>query len=143
MLEILLFFSKINIDNEVTFNYPISDMQTVLAKNAADYPRQTPMSSQSVEEVANKFHVSQTHLQNAFKGVYGVTVHAYIRIQCMHNAASRLVHSNDPIISIAAECGYSNPSKFTSSFKRVMGETPSDYRKTHRIYHKSDTFSPQ
>lgn len=137
-LEFLFCFSKLNIDDELSLYYPISEMQTILAKKAAEFLRQNPMSFYSVTELADTFHVSQTHLQNAFKGVYGVTIYAYMRIQRIHKAASLLVHTNDPIIAVAVECGYSNPSKFAEAFKEIMGETPSDYRRTHQSYHESD-----
>lgn len=139
VLEFLFYFSKVDIDDELPLYYPISEMQAVLAKSVAEYLKKNPMFSYSVEELAHRFHVSKAYLQNAFKGVYGVTVHAYMRIQQMRLAASRLVHSNDPIIAIAAECGYTNPSKFAEAFKKIIGESPSDYRKIHRIYHTSDS----
>ena len=82
-------------------------------------------------EMSDRFHVSQTHLQNAFKGVYGIPVSSYIRILKMQSAALRLIHTDIAVLEIAAEFGYSNAGKFASAFHRIMGETPGEYRKMH------------
>jgi AraC-like DNA-binding protein len=81
--------------------------------------------------MSDRFHVSQTHLQNAFKGVYGIPVSSYIRILKMQSAALRLIHTDIAVLEIAAEFGYSNAGKFASAFHRIMGETPGEYRKMH------------
>lgn len=85
------------------------------------------------EKLAKIFHVSRAHLCNAFKGVYGVPVYKYVRIQKIQTAALQLIHTDRTVIDIAIENGYDNPSKFSSAFKEIMGETPLDYRKAHTI----------
>ncbi|MBC7989917.1 MAG: helix-turn-helix transcriptional regulator [Luteimonas sp.] len=39
-----------------------------------------------------------------------------------------LLRVNLPVIGIAFECGYSNPTHFATAFKRHVGVTPSQYR---------------
>ncbi len=51
-----------------------------LAKEAAAWLSENLDGQVSVPELSRRFHVSQTNLQNAFKGVYGVPVSSYIRI---------------------------------------------------------------
>ena len=110
----------------------LSGLQVQIAKEAAGYMAQNMDRRVTIGELADHFHVSQTHLKQAFKGVYGVPVYSYIRIQKMQRAALMLIHSERPILEIANECGYDNGSKFAGAFKEIMGETPTDYRKAHK-----------
>lgn len=110
----------------------LSGLQVQIAKEAAGYMAQNMDRRVTIGELADRFHVSQTHLKQAFKGVYGVPVYSYIRIQKMQRAALMLIHSERPILEIANECGYDNGSKFAGAFKEIMGETPTDYRRAHK-----------
>ena len=71
-------------------------------------------------------------MQTVFKGVYGVPVFSYIRIQKMQCAAQQLIATDLPIAEIAGIFGYTNESKFSAAFKAVMGDTPGMWRKEHR-----------
>ena len=71
------------------------------------------------------------NLKNIFKGVYGVPIYTYMRIKKMQSAALLLIHTERSVAEIAYEFGYNNTSKFTAAFQKVMGETPSEYRKVH------------
>lgn len=110
----------------------LSGLQVRIAKEAAAYMAQRMDQRITIGELAQVFHVSQTLLKQAFKGVYGVPVYSYMRIQKMQSAALMLIHSDRPILEIANECGYDNGSKFAGAFKEVMGETPTEYRKAHQ-----------
>lgn len=46
-------------------------------------------------------------------------------------AAQQLINTQRSILEIASECGYDNGSKFSEAFRKVIGETPSEYRKAH------------
>lgn len=110
----------------------LSGLQVQVAKAAAAYMAENMDRRVTIGELADHFHVSQTHLKQAFKGVYGVPVYSYSRIQKMQRAALMLIHSDRPILEIAGECGYDNGSKFAGAFREVMGETPTEYRKAHK-----------
>ena len=53
----------------------------------------------------------------------------------MAKAAELLQDTTIPILAIALEVGYDNPSKFTTIFKRTYLETPLQYRKNLKITH--------
>ena len=129
ILELLLVLSSIDPAENRTPS--LSKLQTDLAKEAAACLAKNLGRKVTVAELSGRFHVSQTHLQNAFKGVYGVPVSSYIRILKMQSAALQLIHTDTAVLEIAAEFGYSNAGKFASAFQRIMGETPCEYRKMH------------
>ena len=133
VLELLLVLNGIDPNENRLNTYTLSGSQVELAKRAASYIADNMDSSISVALLSQKFHVSATHLQNAFKGVFGVPVFSYIRIHKMNAAALQLVRTDKTVMEIANECGYDNASKFASAFREIMNETPLDYRKSHRL----------
>lgn len=131
ILELLLVLGSVSPEKNSVSALSISKMQADLAKEAAAWLLENLDRQTTVSELSDRFHVSQTHLQNAFKGVYGVPVYSYIRILKMQSAALRLIHTDTAILEVAAEFGYSNAGKFASAFHKIMGETPGEYRKMH------------
>lgn len=131
ILELFLVLSGIDPGRQ-TPPPTLSGLQVRVAKEAAAYMAAHMDQHVTISELADRFHVSQTHLKQAFKGVYGVPIFSYIRIQKMQSAALMLIHSQRPILEIANECGYDNGSKFAGAFKEIMGETPTEYRKAHQ-----------
>lgn len=131
ILELLLVLGSIDPAGNRAPSLSLSKLQADLAKESAAYLAGNLDRKVTVAELSGRFHVSQTHLQNAFKGVYGVPVSSYIRILKMQSAALRLIHTDTAVLDIAAEFGYSNAGKFASAFHRIMGETPCEYRKMH------------
>lgn len=131
ILELLLVLSWKKPEDNGLPAVVLSKAQVNLAKKAAEYLLQHMDERITQEELARIFHVSRAHLCNAFKGVYGVPVYKYMRIQKIQAAALQLIQTERAVIDIAIECGYDNPSKFSSAFKEVMGETPLEYRKEH------------
>ena len=107
--------------------------QVELAKQISAYLTEHMDQHITAEELSKQFHLSQTHLRNIFKGVYGVPIYSYMRIQKMQLAATQLIHATMSVLEIANACGYTNASKFAAAFREVMGETPVDYRSVHAI----------
>lgn len=81
--------------------------------------------------LSSRFGVSDTYLQSSFRAVYGMPVISFIRVQKMQCAAQVLIHTERSVDDIADEFGYVNESKFSAAFKRIMGDTPSTYRREH------------
>ena len=131
VLELLLVLGSIDPAGNSVSALSLSRTQVDAAKEAAAFLAGNLDRKVTVLELCHRLHVSQTHLQNAFKGVYGVPVSSYIRILKMQSAALRLIHTDAAILDIATEFGYSNAGKFASAFQKIMGETPGEYRKMH------------
>lgn len=131
ILELLLVLSSITPwENQMPTN-TMSKYQVQLAKQAAAYLSEHMDQHITILELAKQFNVSDTYLKVAFKGVYGVPIFSYMRLQKMQMAAQLLIHTNRTIADIAAEFGYSNSGKFSTAFRELMGDTPSEYRRAH------------
>ena len=83
----------------------------------------------TIDSLSDQFDIPTSTLKRCFKGVYGTTIHHYLK-ECRINAAKHLLQESDQsILEIANAVGYENGSKFTSAFKEATGVTPSAYRK--------------
>lgn len=110
---------------------PVSCTQVDFVKNVALYISENINDKITVKRLTQEFGVSDTYLQNAFRGVYGMPVISFIRIQKMQSAAQVLIRTNRTIEEIAEAFGYENESKFSAAFKRIMGDSPGVFRKEH------------
>ena len=133
ILELLLVRSGAEPENLDRGGLPLPRTQVELAKQISAYLTEHMDQHITAEELSKQFHLSQTHLRNIFKGVYGVPIYSYMRIQKMQLAATQLIHTTMSVLEIANACGYTNASKFAAAFREVMGETPVDYRSVHAI----------
>lgn len=131
ILELLLALSGNDMRDNKAMVSTMTKSQVLLANEVAAYLGEQMDQHITIEELAKKFNVSTTHLKNVFKGVYGVPIFSYIRIQKMQSAAQLLIHTERSIADISYEFGYSNISKFSAAFQKIMGDTPSAYRKEH------------
>ncbi|NEG69555.1 helix-turn-helix domain-containing protein [Bifidobacterium choloepi] len=87
----------------------------------------------TLAELSERFDFPLTSMQQCFRNRYGVSIAAYMKEYRMNAAAVRLRNSDDPVIDIASEVGYSNPGKFAAAFRSVMGKTPTEYRSSARV----------
>ena len=102
--------------------------QTALAHHLRDHLLTNREGYVSLAQLAAEHEVSVSHLQKLFKQVYGMPVYRYIKEYRLEQAAVELVRSRTPITEIAQHAGYDNASKFSESFKKRYGKTPSRFR---------------
>lgn len=72
---------------------------------------------------------SEWHFHKLFKSIQGENVKEYIRRLRLEKAAYELKITNFPILEIAIESGFLSHEAFSKAFKRVIGCTPSEFRK--------------
>ena len=128
MLELMLFLSCLAPSQDLTPGRCCTRAQVLLARQVGSYLTQHMDSKIPIDTLAKKFQTSPTALKTSFKGVYGISVYAYIRAQKMQSAARDLCRTNASVLEIAGRYGYDNASKFAKAFKDTMGVSPSDYR---------------
>ena len=78
---------------------------------------------------------NQTPLQflREFMRAVGMTPHAFITETRLQASRRMLEHTDAPLATIAAECGFSHQSHMGSAFRRMLGMTPGEYRRAHRL----------
>jgi AraC family transcriptional regulator len=77
--------------------------------------------------------MSVYHFARRFKETVGVSPHAYVVMRRIRRAQRMLEHGKGRLADVAAACGFSNQSHFTTTFQRSIGVTPGEYR---RVFHR-------
>ena len=81
----------------------------------------------SIETLATRLGMGATTLRRRLQRLSGDSPKTYIQAILM-DKARRMLDQGGAVADVAAACGYSDNSSFTRAFKRIFGETPSDYR---------------
>lgn len=81
-----------------------------------------------VEELASKVGMSRTAFIERFKDLVGLPPVEYLIRWRMTIARDALKTGNDNLSNIAAAVGYASETTFSSTFKRMFGQSPSRYR---------------
>ena len=82
----------------------------------------------SVDDIARAANVGKRECFRLFRQYLHCGPNEYVRQRRILWAAERLSATNDPIATIALDCGFSTPSYFTKCFHRQMGRTPFEWR---------------
>jgi len=77
--------------------------------------------------------VSTRYFNELFSVFFGVSPKEYIIRMQLDTARNLLATSNDPIGQIASACGFGDVYYFSKVFRKTMGMTPSEYRRTSKI----------
>lgn len=85
-----------------------------------------------VERLTEICGVSKSHLFRLFKSAFGQTPHTWLRSYRIAQAKRLLVETDDPIASIAHQVGYEDPLYFSRDFKKGVGSSPSEFRRSMR-----------
>lgn len=91
----------------------------------------------SLNQVAHTAGVHPSHAAREFHRVYGMTIGEYMRKLRVEFVAQQLVYppkNTASLADLALGAGFSNQAHMAAVFKRVIGMTPSEYRKAHGLH---------
>lgn len=83
----------------------------------------------SLQEFADRYHISNGHLSYLLKKELGMAFSKYITCQRMELAKQLLQNKKLSIDQVARQCGYHDYFYFTKVFKESQGISPSKYRR--------------
>ncbi|VIO69004.1 helix-turn-helix transcriptional regulator [Bradyrhizobium ivorense] len=86
----------------------------------------------SLAALAADAGLSRFHFCRAFKESTGLSPHAWLRQHRLEQAMSMLRDTDVSVVSVAAALGYSSQTAFAAAFRKLTGETPSDWRRRVR-----------
>ena len=86
----------------------------------------------AVADLANVACLSIFHFTRAFTATIGVPPHRYVSGRRLESAKAMIATGRASLSEIALECQFSSQSSFTRAFRRAMGMTPAEYRRTLR-----------
>ncbi len=85
----------------------------------------------TLSELAQHVHLNPNYLCTLFASTFGLTPIEYINAKKLNRAQCLLRDNENTIEEIAYQLGFSSPYYFSSVFKKRMGVSPSQFRKTH------------
>jgi AraC-like DNA-binding protein len=86
----------------------------------------------TVADLANVACLSIFHFTRAFAAAMGVPPHRYVSRRRLESAKVMLATGRASLGEIAYHCRFSSQSSFTRAFRRAIGMTPGEYRRTLR-----------
>jgi AraC-like DNA-binding protein len=81
-----------------------------------------------VDDMARAAGLSRAHFSREFKSAFGVSPHAYLLTRRLERAAALLRFTDHSVARVCMDVGLQSVGSFTSSFKRMFGKTPTEYR---------------
>jgi AraC family transcriptional regulator len=86
----------------------------------------------SLAALASDAGLSRFHFCRAFKESTGLSPHAWLRQYRLEQAKKMLSDTGASVASVAAALGYASQTAFAAAFRRLTGETPSNWRRRAR-----------
>ncbi|MGY8664245.1 AraC family transcriptional regulator [Bradyrhizobium sp. UFLA05-109] len=86
----------------------------------------------SLAALASDAGLSRFHFCRAFKESTGLSPHAWRRQHQLEEAKNMLRNTDASVISVAVALGYSSQTAFTAAFRKLTGDTPSNWRRRAR-----------
>jgi len=84
----------------------------------------------SVEELADKLHVSRVQLYRKVKAILGMSISDHINNIRLEKAATLLREGEMNISEVAYSLGFSSPNYFSTAFRNKFGVSPKEYKVT-------------
>jgi len=90
-----------------------------------------PSSFLTLHKAASYLMWSESHFARKFKERTGSSFIHYVTAKRLERAKFVLVHTDKPVLRIAAELDFTPLNYFSRQFKKHIGVTPSEYRREH------------
>jgi AraC family transcriptional regulator len=84
----------------------------------------------TLESLSLESGYSQSHFLRMFRASVGLTPHQYLLERRIRRAQELLRDGNNSLIDIAARCGFASQTHMTGIFRKKLGATPGEYRRT-------------
>ena len=116
----------------VTFEPAVGGLSPHALRRTIERLRSGNDADVSLAALASDAGLSRFHFCRAFKESTGLSPHAWLRQHRLEQAMNMLRDTDTSVISIAATLGYASQNAFAAAFRKLTGETPSDWRRRMR-----------
>ncbi len=113
--------------------HTIEQQHSALIKQAITLINYDYTADLNLKTIAKKLNVNASYLSTLFKQETKETLTEYVTRKRIEYATLLLNNSDLPISDIAAFCGINDLQYFSKIFKKVVGYTPSEYKKLVRL----------
>ena len=110
--------------DEETHGWSQKKVQSLLSELSANCDQQW-----TLKQMTDQCGIQRTRLNTVFQNLTGSPPMEYLSRLRIERAKTLLRETENKIIDIAFECGFSSSQYFANTFKHATGATPSEYRK--------------
>lgn len=121
---IILTMRKVEMTQRIYYNHSEKEISEIISDIHTNY-----LNPLTLQEFSDKYNASISSLSKKFKKQTGYTYSHYIQMKRIEQACRLLSNTSEKVLMIAYECGYTDMKHFNSIFKKIMGTTPTMYRK--------------
>jgi AraC family transcriptional regulator len=115
-----------------TFQPAMGGLSPKALRRAIERLRSDSDADVSLTALASDAGLSRFHFCRAFKESTGLSPHAWLRQHRLEQAMNMLDDTDAPVVSVAAALGYASQTAFAAAFRRLTGETPTNWRRRVR-----------
>jgi AraC family transcriptional regulator len=105
------------------------------ARRAKEFLNANLCGDVSLASVAAECNLSVSHFAHTFRRTFGRPPHRWLMERRIDAVKHLLLASRLTLAEIANECGFADQSALNRSFKRVLGESPGEWRKSRKGHH--------
>lgn len=87
----------------------------------------------TLADLAAAAGMSRMYFASQFRGATGQRPHAYVQRRRIARAQDLLVTTSRSLVDIALGVGFQSQSHFSAIFRKIVGDTPYRWRRTHRM----------
>ena len=96
------------------------------ARDAMDRTYAQPLDIPTLARIA---HVSEAHFIRTFRQTFGEPPHRYLQRRRVERAMWLLRATDDSVTEICLDVGFTSLGTFSRTFRSIVGQTPSEYRR--------------
>lgn len=111
---------------------PSREKHISYVENALQYIENNYSDAITIQDLANWLSLERTYLYRLFKSMVGMSPQAYLLDVRIRQACTLLSDTELTITYIARSVGYEDSMYFSRLFRQKKGQTPSQYRDSHR-----------
>lgn len=121
-------------ENKTNNNQLEADEQpSTTIEKVLNYIKKTPLADVNLNDAAKSVHLNASYLSQLFKQQLNKKFVDYLSELRIDEGKRLLRQTSLPMSEIAERVGYSDISYFSHNFKKVTGQTPSEYRKSKEV----------
>lgn len=118
--------------SSITIQPTLGGLSPTALRRAIERLRSDSDADVSLTALASDAGLSRFHFCRAFKESTGLSPHAWLRQHRLEQAMNMLRDTDTSVVSVAAALGYASQTAFAAAFRKLTGETPSDWRRRTR-----------
>lgn len=115
-----------NVGNEITKK----DTNSFLIDPALSYVKKHYSEDIRIKDIADECNISESHFRNVFQKCMNMMPNDYVNMIRIREASKTLIKSHASMEEVAYRVGYKNVSTFNRNFKKIIGMTPYQWKRS-------------